>query len=1024
MSDRHPLLSKLDLIVGWVAFAIATLVYVLTLEPTASWWDCGQFIAAANKLQVTHPPGAPLYLMIGRIFTLFAGGNSEYIAFTMNLLAALSSSATIMFLFWSITMLAEKIAKLSGEITDAKVFAILGSGFVGAMAFTFSDSFWFSAVESEVYSMSSFFTALVFWAILRWERVAGQPHHLRWLLFIAYCVGLSIGVHLLNLLAIPAIAFIFYFKRYQATRKGVIITSIFSVMLLFFILNIFIPMVVKLDAQMELLFVNEFGLPFNSGTIVYYAAIIGLLTYGIRYTHRRAKVFANTVLLSLTFILIGYSTFLIVVIRANANPPQNMNNPSDAMTLLSYLGREQYGDWPLLYGPYFNAPLDRQNQYSDGTPVYRRDTASGRYIMVDDRRGSEPNFDDRFKTIFPRMWSNQRPSHPNAYRAWADIQGVPVEVVRSDGTTEILHRPTFAENLRFFFRYQIGHMYFRYFMWNFVGRQNDIEGHGSIAEGNWISGINFIDRLRVGDQTDLPPSMENSARNKFYFLPLILGLIGLYFHFKHHKQDAFVVLLLFLMTGLAIIVYLNQTPLQPRERDYSYVGSFYAFAIWIGLGVMAIWNMLQKYGRSKLAAILVTAVCLVLVPGILAKEGWDDHDRSGRYVTRDFAYNYLISCNEDAVLITFGDNDTFPLWYIQDVENVRTDIRVANHMLASGDWYVHQLMRKVNDSPRLPFTLSSEQYGRGTNDVVYFVDRNIPGHVELKDLINFIASDADHSKITLGGERFNFFPTKRVQMTINPQELIASGAVPAHMADSIVPKLKWEIQQNHLFRNDLAMLDFLATNNWKRPFYFTSPGGVGRVLNLDEYMHLEGFVYRLLPVKAPFYVRGLGGINVDVTFDVLMNRARWGNINHPDVTVDRESMRNSMFPRQNFMRLAQALLELNRIDSAVMISDRYFEIFPNSKFPHDLFTIPFAEVYYEAGDTATANQIMRIIADNTKEEIAYFDRQTPSIAAYFDEQRQRAFTVLQRIGMMARLYEQRELQTYIDDFMRLRLGRS
>ncbi len=1016
------MLKTLDLVLGWGVFLVTSIVYLLTIEPTSSWWDCGEFIATAYKMQVTHPPGAPLFQMLGRVFSLFAMGDKANVAMMINVMSALSSALTVMFLFWTITLLARKIVGKESELNKGNVFAIIGAGLVGALAFTFTDSFWFSAVEGEVYAMSSFFTALVFWAILRWERVADQKHHLRWMVLIAYVIGLSIGVHLLNLLAIPAIAFVYYYKRYTPSWKGMIYTGIISVFLLFLIMNVIIPGVVKLIAKTELLFVNTFRMPFDSGSLFFFALLAALIVGGLYITYRRGLAFLNTAILALTFILIGYSSFFMIVIRANANPPQNMNNPNDAISMLSYLGREQYGAWPLFYGAYYNAPLDPEKPYLDSNPVYRRDLQKRRYVIADDRKESVPNFDSRFKTIFPRMWSNQKPSHINAYKAWGKVKGTPIQVTRPDGSQEILYKPSFIENLRFFFSYQVGHMYLRYFMWNFVGRQNDIEGHGSIEEGNWISGINFIDKTRVGSQNDLPPSMQNPANNKFYFLPLLLGLAGLFYQVRRNSKDAVVVGLLFLMTGLAIIVYLNQTPFQPRERDYSYAGSFYAYAIWIGLGVMALWSWLSKKISSLPAALIVTLVSLLLVPGIMAREGWDDHDRSHKYVARDFAYNYLISCDQDAVLLTYGDNDTFPLWYIQDVEDVRTDIRVANHMLASGDWYIQQLSRKVNKSKPLPFTLTNEQYGRGANDVVYFYDRNLPDYVELMDLVDFIASESDNTKVSFGGRKVNYFPTKKVKMTINRDALIKSGLVPQNMIDEIEPQLKWEIQQTYLYRNDMAMIDFLATSNFERPFFFTSPGGVDKVISLDEFMHLEGFSYKLMPVKAKHHVKGLGGINVDATYDVLVNKARWGNINDPRVTIDRESMRNSMFPRQNFMRLAQALLEENKLDSAKIVADKFREIFVNEKIPYDMYTMPFAEVYYESGETAKANEMIMTIVNNYLADIAWYDSQPAHIASYYQENRQQAVSILQRLSMMARLYDQTETKEKIDSSLKVIRG--
>ncbi|HQQ12426.1 MAG TPA: DUF2723 domain-containing protein, partial [Bacteroidales bacterium] len=608
--------KKLNDLTGWIVFLIATVVYFLTLEPTASWWDCGEYISTAYKLQVGHPPGAPLFQMLGRFFSLFAFGDTSKVALMINAMSALSSSFTILFLFWTITLLARKFM-MTGENAESKVhqYAVLAAGAGGSLAYTFSDSFWFSAVEGEVYAMSSFFTAVVFWAILKWEQVADEPHNYRWLIFIAYLIGLSIGVHLLNLLALPAIVYVFYFKKFKPTTKGFVLAGIISILILGFIMSFLIPQIVNLASKFELLFVNTFGMPFNTGTIVYFVILFAAVLFGLDYSRKKGKVILNTVILSLMFILIGYSSFFLIVIRANANTPINENEPSDAISLLSYLNREQYGDWPLLYGQYYNAPVV---DYTDGAPVYVKDKKSGKYIITDKRNNTKPVYDERFTTVFPRMWSNQKSSHINIYKQLGGNNGTPIRVTKPDGSTEVLSRPTFGENLRFFFSYQLSHMYVRYFMWNFVGRQNDVESQGEPENGNWISGIGFIDNLRLGDQSDLPKSMENPGRARFFFLPLLLGLAGLFFQLKKHSRDTWVVFLLFVMTGLAIIVYLNQTPYQPRERDYAYAGSFYAFAIWIGFGVLAAVDFVSKYLKSNTAIVLaVSGLLLLAVPGVM-----------------------------------------------------------------------------------------------------------------------------------------------------------------------------------------------------------------------------------------------------------------------------------------------------------------------------------------------------------------------------------------------------------------------
>ncbi len=1013
--------KKLNLVTGWIVFAIATIVYFLTVEPTASWWDCGEYIATAYKLQVGHPPGAPFFQILGRFFSLFAFGDVTKVALMVNLMSVLSSSFTILFLFWTITYLAKKVALKSGEITEGKMYAILGSGVVGALAYTFSDSFWFSAVEGEVYAMSSLFTAIVFWAILRWEQEADKNHANRWIILIAYLIGLSIGVHLLNLLAIPAIAFVYYFKKYKPSAKGIIITVIISLFLLGLIMKGIISWIVKLSSLFEITFVNSFGLPFNTGTAFYFILLIGLIVWGLRITRRRHNVIANTMLLSLTFILIGYSSFFLIIIRSNANPPIDENNPEDAISLISYLGREQYGDWPISYGQYYNAPtVDAK----DGTPIYVKDRKAGKYIITDKRESTIPVFDSRFTTIFPRMWSSQKPSHISMYKQYGKIKGIPVEVEKGDGTTEIRNKPTFGENLRFFFTYQVGHMYFRYFMWNFSGRQNDIESQGEIEHGNWLTGINWFDEhiLGLGPQDNLPDSMKNPAHNKFYMLPFLLGLIGFFYHLNKRKKDTLIVSLLFLMTGIATVVYLNQYPYQPRERDYAYAASFYAFAMWIGLGVMALYDALSKKSNLKISAIAVTFITLLLVPGIMAKEGWDDHNRSGKYATRDFAANYLNSCEPNAILVTNGDNDTFPLWYAQEVEGIRTDVRVVNFMLASGYWYIHQMMNKAYESEPLPFTLSHDQYQNGVNNAIPFYDRNIKGHVELKQIIDFIANDDERTKLPLmGGEKINYAPTKKLKITVDSATVVNHGIVPPDMADKIVPEIDWEVRQSYLYKNDLMLLDIIATNNWERPIYFANPSSVSKVLDIGKYCHLNGFVYKFMPVKAGNFIKGVGGVDGDASYDILMNKCKWGNLNDPKVTIDRESCRNSIMPKQNFMRIAESLIQEGKKDSAVALLDRCFEMFPDEKIPYDMFMIPFADIYYEAGEMEKGNAITERIFEIYNQNIEYYNRLNKRLAKYYETDYNQSLGILQRLAMMARTNKQTELYNKIDSVFREQL---
>jgi hypothetical protein len=1006
--------SKLNNLVGWIVFFIATVVYFLTLEPTASWWDCGEYIATAYKLQVGHPPGAPLFQMIGRFFTLFALGDETRVALMMNVMSALSSSFTILFLFWTITMLARKMMMQGDAASNiGNQFAVLGAGAVGALAYTFSDSFWFSAVEGEVYAMSSFFTAVTFWAILKWERVADEPHNYRWLLFIAYLVGLSIGVHMLNLLAIPAIVYVFYFKKYQPTVKGFVVAGLISLFILGFIMSVIIPLIVQLAGNFELFFVNSIGLPFTSGTIIYFILLVALIAYGLHYSRKKGKVVLNTAILAFMFILIGYSSFFMLVIRANANTPINENNPNNAITMLAYLNREQYGTWPLLHGQYYNAPAV---DYEDGKPIYIKDEEKGKYIITDYRRGTQPVYDDRFTTVFPRMWSNQKPSHIQMYQQVAGRGGIPIRVTKPDGSTEVLYRPTFGQNLKFFFEHQISHMYMRYFFWNFVGRQNDVESQGEIENGNWISGINFIDSFRLGDQSDLPKSMENPARARFYFLPLLLGLVGLLYHLSKHSRDTWIVFLMFFMTGLAIIVYLNQTPYQPRERDYAYAGSFYAFAIWIGFGVLSLYEFVSKYLKNKqIVAVTVTAVSLLLVPAIMAKEGWKGHDRSGKTAARDFAMSYMAQCEPNSILFTNGDNDTFPLWYVQEVEGFRTDMRVVNYMLSSGDWYVHQLGKKVYESDRLPLTLKPDQYNKGINEYVPVVER-IKGPVELKEVVDFIANESDQTKLPLqSGERINYVPTKKIRLKIDKEAVIRSGTVPESMHDQIVDEIVWDIRQSALYKNDLMLLDLIATNNWERPIYFANPNSVSKVLDVDEYCHMEGVVYRFMPVKAKEYYKNLGGVYTEGSYDLLVNKAKWGNLNDPKVTVDRESYRNSTMAKQSYMRLAQALLNEGKADSAVVVLDKSLEFFPHEKITFDFYMLPWVEIYFEAGATDKAVTVLRTLSDRYLEDLAYYGSLGSRFEGYYDQSMQEALAVLQRLSQLASQYDQKELAAELDE---------
>ena len=718
-----------NLIFGWGVFLISLIVYLMTMEPTASFWDCGEFIATAYKMEVGHPPGAPFFMILGRFFTLFAGDETR-VAITMNTLSAAASAFTILFLFWTITHLVKKLYSEEERKTPATYVTIFGSALVGSLAYTFSDSFWFSAAEAEVYSTSSLFTALVFWAILKWENIADRPGANRWLILIAYLMGLSIGVHLLNLLTIPAIILVYYFRKYTPTTRGVIASLLLSAIILGAVVYILIPGLSALASKFELMFVNGFNMPFTSGVVIYALVLFGGLLFGIYYTHNRGNVLWNTIWLSLFVVVIGYSSYAIIVIRSAADTPLDESNPETVFALQSYLNREQYGENPLFYGAYFNA---RPTGVEEGKPSYYK--GEDEYYKVYKNR--KYIYDSEAKVFFPRMWSSQA-KHANEYIYWARLDESELYDVRRDAEgnpvpnrqggysfdrSKPIDYPTFGQNLRFFFRYQVGFMYLRYFMWNFAGRQNDIQGHGELTKGNWISGIKFIDQSRLGPQTNLPDSIrENKAHNKYYMLPLLLGLFGAWFHYKRHNRDFWVVLLLFVLTGLAIVVYLNQYPIQPRERDYAYAGSFYAFAIWIGIGVAGLIEWLSRKKKSVVTAALAVLVTLLLVPGLMARENWDDHDRSDRYTAPAFARNFLNSCLPGGIMFTNGDNDTFPLWYLQEVEGFGTDVRVVNLSYLTADWYIEQMKHTFYDSHALPISMTKEEYVQGERDYAYLVE--------------------------------------------------------------------------------------------------------------------------------------------------------------------------------------------------------------------------------------------------------------------------------------------------------------
>lgn len=1026
-------------VVGWFMFLIAAVVYMMTMEPTASFWDCGEFITTAFTLQVGHPPGAPLFMIMGRIFTLFAGSTAQ-VPVMVNTISALASAFTIMFLFWTITHLARRIITThAAEFSLSQLIAVLGAGVVGALAYTFSDTFWFSAVEGEVYGTSSLFTALVFWCILKWENEADQKYANRWIILICYLIGLSIGVHLLNLLAIPAIVLVYYFRKYEATRNGIIISLIVSMLIVAVIMFVLIPGLVIVAQWFELLFVNSFGAPYNTGVIIYILLLTWGIVWGLKYTVRKKMIVVNTLVLGLTVLIIGYSSYAMIVIRSSANPPMDQNNPDNVFSLLSYLNREQYGSKPLFYGQYYNAPLDSENPYSKGSANYIE--RNGRYEIADYKQS--PNYDSRFTTIFPRMYSPS-PDHIREYQSWANIKGTPIQITNRDGEPERVIKPTFGENLYFFFAYQINWMYWRYFMWNFSGRQNDIQGNGDILNGNWITGFNFIDSIRLGDQSNLPTALaKNPGKNKYYLLPLILGLMGLFFQLNSNEKgtkDFWVVMTLFIMTGLAILVYLNQEPLQPRERDYAYAGSFYAFAIWIGLGVLSVYNLLKKVSPAKISAIAATTISLIAVPCLMASQNWDDHDRSNRYTARDFGSNYLESCAPNAIIFTNGDNDTFPLWYAQMVEGIRTDVRVCNLSYFQTDWYVDQMKRKAYESDPLPIDFDHNQYVQGTRDVVYVLDQ-LKRPVNLKEAIDFVRSDNPATKLQQA-DNASFFPSRQLVYPVDKSAVLANNVVDPKKADSIVSQMEITLSGNYLTKDELMILDIIANNNWKRPIYFAITVGRDKYLNLQDYFQTEGFAYRLVPVKTVSDDQQVGGVRTEVMYDNVINKFKWGNMNDPKVYLDENNIRMSMNIRNSFVRLADGLLAEGKRDSAIAVLDRCNELVPNEKVPYNYFNLLMIKSYYTAAQNnlniaqdssvvevknpdaiKKANEVVRIMAANCAEELNYYFKLKPQFRATIQEDLQRSFYIMQELSNISGVYGEKELSkevaTQLNDIVKI-----
>ena len=932
--------QKTNNITGWFAFAIALLTYWLTFEETASYWDCGEFIAVAYKLEVSHPPGAPLFMLLGRMFSFLAMGDVTKVAYWINFMSVLASAFTILFLFWSITLFGRKImgVKKDSELTEGQIWTLMGAGLVGSLAYTFSDSFWFSAVEAEVYAMSAFFTAFVVWGILKWEVIEDDSAANRWLVFIAYIVGLSIGIHMLNLVTIPALALIYYFKKYKPSQWGIIAALGVSGGLVLFINDIIVPGLPSLAGNFELFFVNNLGLPFGSGVIFFCLLLIGGLTYGIRYSQQNNKPVLNTFLLSTAFILIGYGSYTTIVIRSNFDTPINENAPKDVMSFVRYLKREQYGSRPLLYGPYFTA---RIIDYKDGAAVYTK--GKDKYEITDHKL--EYIYEPGQETILPRAWN---PEYKDSYK---EIIGL------KEG-----ERPTFGQNLFYMFRQQIGHMYMRYFMWNFAGRESDIQGADWLGPNGWFE--------------KLPQELANNkARNNFFMIPFVLGLFGMFYQFVKDTKNFAVVGLLFVMTGVAIVVYLNSPPQEPRERDYIYSGSTYAFTFWIGFAVIGIVEFFNRFLKNvKTSAVAATVLCLS-APLLMGVAGWDDHSRSERFFSVDSGKNYLSSCDPNAILYTGGDNDTFMLWYAQEVEGHRNDVRVVVFSYYNTDWYIEQSMQKVNMSEPFKYTLTLDHYRQGGfNDVLYFQDLKIPS-IDLHQFLGLLKKNY----AGLRTERTNIVPSKVFTLDIDKEEVIAKGLIPKGMDSLVVDQMKIRLRGSALEKKDLAFLDLLATNNWERPIYLNNTSKAQLNLDLNDYLVQEGNAYRVLPVKNNRKDRETL-VNIESSYEKMINQFGYRGLDNPKLYFNEDYKGFVQNHRASLNSLAEALVDAGDNERAKKVLFFNLEKMADKAVAYDLTTVSVIELLFKIGEKQKAVEITNVMGPRAEEMADYQIRKYANIS--------------------------------------------
>ncbi len=934
--------KKLNDITGWIIFAVATVVYAITAEQTASFWDCGEFIAVSYKLMVPHPPGAPLFLLVGRLFSMLAMGDGLQVGYWVNMVSVLSSSFTILFMFWSITLLGRKLVgppeATDGGYSLAQQLTLLGASAIGSLAYTFSDSFWFSAAEAEVYGMSSFFTAFVVWAMLKWETLEDAVDENKWLLLIAYMMGLSIGVHLLNLVTLPAMGLVYYFKKYKTpTFIGIVATLLMSLVIIAVIMEGIIPGLPTLAGKLEVMFVNSFGLPFGSGIILFIAMCLGGLVYGIRYSLQHGKAILHTALMSLVFILIGYSSYSLILIRSNANPPIDENNPEDIISFVSYLRREQYGDRPLFFGRTFKSER-LETVYGDS--VFRK--GKNRYESYDIKMTMA--YKDNM--LLPRIYS-QTDDHAKLYQSWLNLP------------QDENYRPTMGDNLQFLFTYQMGHMYFRYFLWNFAGRDGDDK------EAAW---------LLPWSPSDAPEEIgKNRARDNFYMLPLILGLIGMFYQLKKDEKGFSFVGMLFVLTGVALVIYMNSPPTEPRERDYIYVGSYYAFAIWIGLGVIAVADALKKLVKSAVARPIIATVLCAIVPLLMGAKGWDNHNRHGRFHSVDQARNTLASCAPNAILFTGGDNDTFPLWYVQDVEGFRTDVRVIVLSYFNTDWYIDQMRRKVYESEPLPFSLEWENYKSGKNDVVYIDPQaNEERALNLKKYLGYVKTNNPAIMRPYGdNEMLTISPSRLFTVPVDSAGVIAKGIIPKGMESRVLKQLTFGLRKGSsaFYKSDLMILDLIANFNWNRPIYFNNTSAATTAIDVRDYLFMEGMTYRLLPVRA----RGQGGMGeVSTTvMDENLKKFQFRGFDNPDAYHDEEYRKFAANERNAFFRLALQFYEDGNDQKAKEVLDYSLKSIPDASIAYDYYMPQYVRLYYLLGETEKAKQIAETMGKRAEDNLKF-----------------------------------------------------